>query len=250
MFPFPRRKKLSVVLFTSIFDTEKKFEEIIYKLGFIIRTLVIFRVSEVIWLDDLKNKKTIIRIIKDVGNYALTPPYGKKYIPIKRTLSKVGLIPPINIPSHVVSNDYVEGEIRKVVNSDTGVKIVNKKTKSVLVLDSLRKSHLTYDFYPYYDGYSIKFYDATYLNKIKDLENVIIASRSGKDPSLVADKILSIYEQNGLTLVIGPPKGGLLKMMETTSHMLVNFVPKQGVKDVRAEEALYGALSLLNYILR
>lgn len=43
MFPFPRRKKLSVVLFTSIFDTEKKLEEIIYKLGFIIRTLVIFR---------------------------------------------------------------------------------------------------------------------------------------------------------------------------------------------------------------
>lgn len=109
MFLYPRRKNLSVILFTSIFDTENSLSEITLKLSYIIRFLVDFRVSELWWVRDSK-RKGIEKIIRDLVEYALAPPYAKRYVPIRPTLKKVGLLEPINIPAHVVINGGAEGE--------------------------------------------------------------------------------------------------------------------------------------------
>ncbi|NON62162.1 hypothetical protein HLB03_05545, partial [Acidianus sp. DSM 29099] len=64
--------------------------------------------------------------------------------------------------------------------------------------------------------------------------------------NIIRDK----YEENGLTLLIGPPEGKVLERFGNNSHPLIlNFVPKQGVSNVRVEEALSASLSILNMIL-
>ena len=251
IFPFPRRRKLSVVLFLSIFEVENTLTEITIKLSNVLRALVEFRVSEVIWVYQSKDERKRWSVIKDITEYALTPPYLKRHIPIKRSLSKVGLLQPLNIPSHLLMQEFVEGEIRVNEKGDVGLAIEKSpKSKFVIVTDSLNRNLQPYPFYPYYSGFILKIlsYDKL-LEKFSKLDNVILASRSGVDLRSVEDEIRKKYEEKGIYLIIGPPKRGILRDFKEFNGLIVNFIPKQGVKDVRAEEALYASLSLLNFIL-
>lgn len=248
MFPYPRRKNLDVILFTSIFSTERTLTEITLKLSFIIRTLTIFRVSNLYFIDDLKDKK-VRKTVTDIINYALLPPYLKKEVPIKNTLKKVGILNPINIPSHLVSKEVIEGEYRVGKKGNFGFKAKERnkiKNECILVIDSLNSEFIPCNFYPYYTGFSTSFITEEELEKIK--EKVIFASRSGKDPLKYRNEIKELYEKNGIALVIGPPQGGLLKKFRNTDYVY-NFIPYQGVKDVRSEEALISSLTILNFIL-
>jgi predicted SPOUT superfamily RNA methylase MTH1 len=255
MFLYPRRKNLSVILFTSIFDTENSLSEITLKLSYIIRFLVDFRVSELWWVRDSK-RKGIEKIIRDLVEYALAPPYAKRYIPIRPTLKKVGLLEPVNIPAHVVINGGAEGEIRISVNGDIGLnkkkeKLCNKKY--CLIIDSESGEIVSYPFYPYYTGFKLHFIDKKQflmiLNDKIESSNILIGSRIGVNIQTISEKIKEIYESKGLRVVIGPPKEGLAKYLNSFNGFLINFLPKQGVKDVRAEEALMASLTLLNYFL-
>ncbi|BCU70636.1 putative RNA uridine N3 methyltransferase [Stygiolobus caldivivus] len=251
IFPFPRRKKLSVVLFLSIFDVESTLAEITIKLSNVLRALAEFRVSEVIWVYEFKEEKKKWNIVRDITEYALTPPYLKKYIPKKDSLSKAGLLQPLNIPSHIITPEFVEGEIRINRKGNIGL-AVNKvpKSKYAIVTDSLNKDVCSYPFYPYYSGFAYKVLSySKFLEKFSKIDNVILGSRSGVNLRTVEDKIKKTYEEKGIYLVIGPPKHGILKDFIEFNWLIVNFITKQGVKDVRAEEALYASLTLLNFIL-
>ena len=253
MFLYPRRKNLSVILFTSIFDIENSLSEITLKLSYIIRFLVDFRVSELWWVKDSK-RKGIEKIIRDLVSYALALPYAKKYIPIRPTLKKVGLLEPINIPPHVVINGGAEGEIRISVNGDIGLEKKEKLCKKYcLIVDSERGEIVNYPFYPYYTGFKLRFVDKkqflTILNDRIESSNILIGSRIGVNIQTVSEKIKEIYESKGIRIVIGPPKEGLAKYLHSFNGFLINFLPKQGVKDVRAEEALMASLTLLNNLL-
>lgn len=247
IFPFPRRKDLNVVLFTSIFSTEKTLTELTLKTSFIVRTLSIFRVSNLYLVDDLKEPK-IKKTITDIINYALLPPYLKKKVPLKTTLKKAGLINPVNIPSHIVEREAIEGEYRVGEKGEFG--LVNKiktKSKFILVINSNPLKVKPYKLFPYYNGFKIRFIGQ---DQIFSMKNLVIGSRSGKNPFDEINKIKELYEKYGLTLLIGPPQGGILKNMKIEKYEYIyNFVLNQGVKDVRAEEALLASLSVLNYIL-
>ncbi|GAA5420923.1 hypothetical protein Stok01_02891 [Sulfurisphaera tokodaii] len=246
MFPYPRRKELNVILFTSIFSTDKSLTEITLKMSFILRTLTIFRVSKLFWIDDLRNKY-IKRVIIDIINYALKPPYLKKEIKIRKTLSKVGLLNPINIPSHIVEKEAIEGEYRIGSKGFFGLESkINTKSNVILIVNSNPVRIKEYNFYPYYNGF--KFYFLNKNNILGKFENLLIASRSGKDPIKYSSEIKDMYEKKGITLIIGPPSGGLLKQLSDYIHVY-NFLPNQGVKDIRVEEALISSLSILNFIL-
>ncbi|WP_231112426.1 putative RNA uridine N3 methyltransferase [Stygiolobus azoricus] len=252
IFPYPRRKKLIVLLFISILDVESSLSEITIKLSYILRTLVEFRVSEVLWIYETEKERKEWRLIKEISDYALTPPYLKKYIPKRNSLSKVGLLQPLNIPSHQVSSEFIEGEIRMGKKGDFGLRCLYDYLDSdyVVVSDSLAKKVKPYPFYPYYKGFTSRLISyQQMLEKVTHSDNVIIASRSGANLSQVEDKIREVYEENGLYLVIGPPKHGVLRDLHDFKGFIVNFIPKQGVKDVRAEEALHASLALLNFIL-
>ncbi|BFH73489.1 putative RNA uridine N3 methyltransferase [Sulfurisphaera javensis] len=246
IFPYPRRKDLNIILFTSIFSTEKSLAEITIKLSYIIRILAIFRVSNLYWISDYKNKK-IIDIISDIIDYALLPPYLKKEIPIKKNLKKVGLLNPINIPSHIVSKEPIEGEYRLGKKGIFGLKNKLKTNARIILITNTKPLQVKeYTFYPYYLGFKMHFID---YEKLRDFNNLIIASRSGKNPLEFANEIRSLYEREGISLLIGPPQGGLLKKEVKSFEHIYNFIPNQGVKDIRAEEALVSSLSILNFIL-
>lgn len=134
MMPFPRRKPLEVVLFLSTFSQESSLLEITMKLGTILRYVNIFRVSELTWIVD---RSEFLDIVREITDYAQEVPYLKKFISLKKNLKYVGLLPPMNVPSHVVSKQAVEGEIRKVKDGEAGLgKKVRKRGGYVLVTDS------------------------------------------------------------------------------------------------------------------
>jgi predicted SPOUT superfamily RNA methylase MTH1 len=112
--------------------------------------------------------------------------------------------------------------------------------------DSIKGSFIQYPMI-YYDGFKIH---KIRFEKILEKNNLIIGSRNGKNPLKYKEEIISMYEEKGLTLLIGPPEGMLLKKLgEKFLEKSYNFIIKQGVSDVRAEEAIISSLSLLNAIL-
>lgn len=86
-----------------------------FKIGMIARACAIFRVEEIVIYRDPKLNES--KFIKDVLEYAETPQYLRKYIPIKRYLRYVGVLPPLKIPSHK-SKRLKVGEIREGVIVD------------------------------------------------------------------------------------------------------------------------------------
>lgn len=247
IFPYSRRKDLNVILFLSIFSTERSLSEITLKVSFITRVLTIFRVTNLYWIKDINNRK-LEKIISDITNYALQPPYLKKDIPLKKSLSKAGLLNPINIPSHIVAKEPIEGEYRIGKKGIFGLKDrIQTKSKIILITDSNTLKFREYNIYPYYNGF--KFYFLK-IDNLKKFDNLIIGSRSGKDPLAEKNEIKKLYESKGISLLIGPPEGKVLKEFDIQhNEHIYNFIPHQGVKDIRAEEALLSSLSVLNFIL-
>lgn len=247
MFPFPRRKELNLAIYSSFF-LEKTANEQIFYIALLFRTLIVFRVSK-LYLVNANNR--LYSKLKKLAKYALSPPYLKREIPLDKDLSKVGLLPPMNMQSHIVHKFLVEGEIRIGKKGNFGIKeleIPYAKFDSILITDSINRKFIKYPKI-YYNGFTV--HKITLQDLLKK-ENLIIGSRSGKDPFKYKSEIQEIYDKMGLTLLIGPPEGNLLRSIkcERCIKFAYNFVPKQGVSDVRVEEAIISALSILNFILQ
>lgn len=247
MYPFPRRKELNLVIYPSFFN-DKPWNERIFYISLLFRALIAFRVSK---LYIVNPEKKLYLFIKKIANYALSPPYLKKEIPIDRDLRKVGLLPPMNISFHNVHKFLVEGEIRMGRKGNFGVKGIKPKnitSDTILIVDSVNGKYIEYPRI-YYNGFSVH---KITLEKLLKKENLIIGSRSGKDPLKHKSEIKDMYDKLGVTLLIGPPEGRLLQSIKDKSYLFrsYNFIPKQGVSDVRVEEAIFSALSILNFILQ
>ncbi|AOL15773.1 hypothetical protein BFU36_02460 [Sulfolobus sp. A20] len=247
MYLFPRAKPLNVILFLSLFDIENSMLEITSKLSFILRVTCTFRVNEIFWVKDSRHNEKMMEIVDDVSKYLLAPPYLKKYIPFKSTLRKVGLLSPLNVPSHNVKKTLVEGELRLGRKGDFGFnRKIKTKSKVILVLDSIKFNFIPY-INIYYDGIRMKFIE---FDDIFKFDNIIVASRSGKNPLESMHEIKELYNNRGLTLLIGPPHGRVLnKLGEKYINSSYNFAINQGVMDIRTEEALAYSLSILNLML-
>lgn len=113
----------------------------------------------------------------------------------------------------------------------------------MLVVNSEKCKALRYTS-PFYEGPSIETISELDLGKIN---NVVIASRSGLDPLESIGTLRSMYQSHGITLLIGPPSGGIKSLFK--AYPSFNFIRKQGVSDVRSKEALIASLTVLNFIL-
>ncbi|MFP3399147.1 putative RNA uridine N3 methyltransferase [Acidianus sp.] len=244
MFPFKRRKELNIAFFSSMFSIERNLTEKTLKASLLFRFFIEYRITNVYVICSSDKEYDLLR---EISKYALTPPYLKKYIPISPNLRKAGLLPPMNLPSHLVHRFPVEGEIRLGRNQDFGLHQKIRTTyRSIMFTDSIKGSFIQYPMI-YYDGFKIH---KIRFEKILEKNNLIIGSRNGKNPLKYKEEIISMYEEKGLTLLIGPPEGMLLKKLgEKFLEKSYNFIIKQGVSDVRAEEAIISSLSLLNAIL-
>ena len=248
---------VSIAIPSSSLINEKDEKIKTYKVGMIARAASIFRVRTIyIYRDPILDESDLI---KDILEYLETPQYlRKEIIPIKKSLKYVGLLPPLQIPSHkpktLKINEVREGVVRRCTDGhawvDIGVKplaslkgeykrgarvTVRVCSKNPLVVEEAEP--------PDYWGYSVKKVE---LKDILSKENVVITSKRCKTPS-----IEDIRQSVDTILVFGNPKDGVFEIakrlgIQIKSKKCWNTVPMQGSKTVRLEEAIFATLAVIN----
>ncbi|MCG3107777.1 hypothetical protein L3N51_00042 [Metallosphaera sp. J1] len=241
MFPFPRAHPLNVIIYPEMFTLKNNFTVFTLEVSDVIRAMVEFRVTKLYLVR--RGNDSILTKIRKLMIYSMKPPYLKRNLKMDSDLSKVGLLQPVNTPYHAVSSVPVEGEIRVVEKGNTGLEGCKGEDGIVLVVDSKECRTIGY-FSPFYEGPSLEVIPEGDIGK---MNNVILASRSGHDPLEHIGDLKSMYQRRGLTLLVGPPVGGIMSLFGDIPAF--NFIHKQGVSDVRSKEALIGSLAILNSIL-
>lgn len=241
------------------------------------RAAAIFRVSEVALFLDKDSDVNDLRVLTDILNYLLTPPFLRKVlVPVKKTLKYAGLLPPLQIPGHAVAselrvNEYRDGVVVRHVERNTLIYAGLQKLVRVPRVDLPPGSRVVVRVIsedgegviedpPCYWGFNV-----TTFNGLRDLlrshkQSVKIAtSRLGKlitengVEGLLAAKLRS---SEAILVIFGGPRKGLYEIaadegmeLDSVVDLVVNFIPNQGVKTVRTEEAIYAVLSQLNTLM-
>ncbi|MDX1612075.1 MAG: putative RNA uridine N3 methyltransferase, partial [Candidatus Thermoplasmatota archaeon] len=82
-----------------------------YKVGMVGRAAAIFSVDEIIVYEDPAHKDA--RTVKRILQYQGTAPYlRKRLFPISEELTHVGVLPPLNLPLHLVDRRPEVGDVR------------------------------------------------------------------------------------------------------------------------------------------
>lgn len=230
-----------------------------YKIGLVGRAAAIFGVDEVVVYEDPAHKQG--RQVSRVLEYQATAPYlRKKLFPLSDDLRHVGVLPPLNLPGHLVPAWVDTGQVR--MGTMAG-KRVDVGLEELADLD-LEEDHkppepgeqfpvkvtaaradrvLVTPYAPDPDeflGYTV--HRAPSLSTaVQQAGPVLGTSREGEplDPSHVTD---------GLALVFGTPEKGLEALLGEPSFPLVNTIPGQHTRSVRVEEAVLVSLGRLNGI--
>lgn len=274
--------RLTIAIPQSLFSETPHIREKTMRLGFISRCFSIFKVDEIIIYRDRSGYFDNALFLSKILNYLNTAPYLRKIIyPLTKDLKYVGILPPLCISHHLVSNDSVqENEIREgVILSYKGnkavieiglrkpiimemseklpirkkllfkVKFINNKPKLELVSKNELKN---------YYGYSVKITNSSLpqmLSKFKGLR--IATSRHGISITKMYTNLLNdLNSIDSILLAFGSHFEGLYEIclregvnLDTVVDYVINFVPDQGTQTIRTEEALYITLSILNLVI-
>jgi len=267
--PIKPRPKRIVAIPSTLFASENlKLKTI--KVGFLARALAIFRVEEVVIYVD-KGERVNAELIADILRYIETPQYLRKVlIPLKPKLKYVGLIPPLRTPHHPTRDEKVEfreGVVvfsrRGRVKADVGLKepviVQGHERMGKRVTVKLRPSPaiVPKSVVPYYWGYSVRIESSlSSLLKRTNADLRIATSRCGDNVVKVWDRLKDDLKRADRVLVVfGAPDRGLFEMCEEEGldiheffNYILNFIPDQGTRTVRTEEALYATLAILNIL--
>jgi len=256
------------------------------KVGFMARALAIFRVEQlIIYRDETENIDERILLGK-LFNYLACPQYLRKSVfPLDPSLKYVGLLPPLNTPNHPTEKSirdlpevcYREGlvvgkmggryladvgvevplafqSLKRLRKGDRVVLRIVKKGDGVVEAKEVERHEV-----PHYFGFVV---DVTNLN-LKGLISsfkrdalVIATSKYGRELRKEVQNLLNLMKRyDKLLLIFGSPFRGLYEIakkegfdLDDEVHMTLNFVPEQGTKTVRLEEALYSTLAIINFL--
>ena len=277
-------KEINLVLVSSILENCNNLMEKTIKIGQIARNAAIFKVNK-IYLIKTKNKiDNNSKLIKKIFRYINTPQYlRKKRFSIEKDLKFVGMLPPLATYLHHLTKyekDLIDGEVREGIilkesnnlyKIDIGIeKPITvkgyygkyKNSSSVYVKIRKEKGKLSYIFSSIeeinqYLGFKTSIIGLPeLLNNFKD-GLLLGTSRRGEniyDISLRLRKDLK--ENNKIYLFFGSAKLDIFKLFKqfniTTKKSLsyiINFLPDQGVRTIRTEEAIPIVLTSLKQIL-
>lgn len=274
-----RRCKLSVALAASYTLTEPSLLLKTVKIGVLGRLLSVFRVNNVVFFIDRADAWREASLAKRILEYMVTAPYLRRYIypPNVPDLRYVGVLPPLQLPTHGVRGPR-EGEVREalvlrpvrqgvVVEAGLGKPLLvrtNKKYRRgqrVLVrIDSLSPLSVTLvQRADVYSGFSVHIEESLtrLLRKYRSKYYIIATSRKGSaiDMENLREKSDTICSRGAL-IVFGSPSEGLFELAEREGQRLaslvdevVNTIPGQGTLTVRVEEAIAATLAILNLFL-
>ncbi len=274
-----RRCKLGVALAASYTLTEPSLLLKTIKIGVLGRLLAVFRVENVVFFIDRADAWKEASLAKQILEYMVTAPYLRRYIypPDVPDLRYVGVLPPLQLPTHGVGGPR-EGEVREalvlrpvrqgvVVEAGLGKPVLvrtNKKYRRgqrVLVrVESLSPISVTLlQKADVYSGFTVHIEESLtrLLRKYRNKYYVIATSRKGNtiDVENLSARSNSLCNK-GVLVVFGSPSEGLFELAEREGQRLtslvdevMNTIPGQGTLTVRVEEAVAASLAILNLFL-
>lgn len=283
MYP-PRRKTLiTVALPASTTADVPHLREKTFKLGFIGRTLAIFRVDKVLIYRDRPQNQDF-RVMKKVLEYMVIPQYLRKTV-FKFTpeLRYVGILPPLRTPNHPTrkfSRQLFDGEIREglVLKSsrkgsfvDVGIEkpvFVEEEVEAKRIVNlrlyrvngEIRGKIVSLDEIPYYWGFKVEVskQGLSEVVKRKEFDLKISTSRYGKPIEDAVDKLKERWLSSKNVLVaFGSPTEGIKEILakenlkpEDVFDFNLNTIKNQGTETVRVEEALEATLAIFNFLFK
>ncbi|MGC8593063.1 MAG: putative RNA uridine N3 methyltransferase [Nitrososphaeria archaeon] len=244
------------------------------KVGLIARAAVIFGVEEFnIYHDDLHGSHEDLELFYSLLQYLLTPPYLRKAaMPLKEEFKYVGMLPPLNIPSHIISKNedlrfgyvlvkgekfYVETGLEEPIELKSRENIAKGNIIPIKLYKEKGKVYAIKHPFPDYSGFEIvKFYNVKQaLDKAMDSNGAIIfTSREGKPISSEWENLKKEFkEKRRYEIFFGSPKRGLEEILEDKYKNIgywLNMIEGQKVRTVRTEEAMFICLGQLNTLIR
>ncbi len=254
------------------------------KTWLIARSSAIFRVDNIYFYNSRRSgecnrEASFVRLLLE---YFRTPPYlRKKVYPLKKELRYAGLAPPLQIPTHLASSTPVKGEVRegivvrstkKTIIVDVGLPSlieIEKDTKyrkgervflEVTGVDPVSFRIISYKKKPVYLGYNVKIVGDlpkfVHSEREKGRTYFIGTSRMGRPAWRNVGSIVDgVIEESNVYVVFGEPYRGLYEIgkemgfdPDSLFDDVYNFIPGQGTKSVRIEEALFVVLQTIRFL--
>jgi predicted SPOUT superfamily RNA methylase MTH1 len=280
------RLKVAVALPSTALAEANSLLEKTIKVGFMARALAIYKVEQLVIYRDETEKIDERALLGKLFNYLACPQYlRKKVFPLDPNLRYVGLLPPLNTPNHPIEKSvkdlpkvcYREGLVvdkaaeryladvgigaslafqssRKLKRGDRVILRIVKRGDEIIEVREVKRDEV-----PHYFGFVVDVTDLNLKGLISSFKRdalIIATSRYGREVHRELQNLLELMRKyNKLLLIFGSPFRGLYDIarregfdLDDEVHMTLNFVPSQGTKTVRIEEALYSTLAIINLL--
>lgn len=279
--PLAAKPSIHVLIPSSYAEDAPHLREKTLRIGFLFRAVNIFKVSHMIIYDEEPSTQSEnAEFIKKLCVYMSTPPYLRRRLyKLSPELRFVGLLPPLNIPTHPPSPQPPSDgwELREaLVERRGGLTVLHAGLKKPLITETplkhgsivtvlIRQQGKGIKFrikrrekLPYYLGAKVSIHRGPLFNLVKRYNYSIATDKDGvniQDISATLRQRLKVLD-GSVCVAFGSYKRGLGEIAELQGTRLdelfnicVNFIPQQGVRSVRTEEAVYAVLSLVNYFI-
>lgn len=228
-----------------------------YQVGLVGRAAAIFGVDEIVVYEDPAHQHG--RQVSRILQYQSTAPYLRKQLfPLSDDLRHVGVLPPLNLPAHVVPSWVDVGQVRfgtlagKRVNIgleepadlelEEGQEPPEPGTQFPVEVTAARADRvLVTPYEPGPDeflGYTVR-RTPNLHTALNGVTPVLGTSREG-------EPLTRAHLEADLALVFGTPEKGLLEILDEPEFPLVNTIPGQHTRSVRVEEAILATLGQVN----
>ncbi len=250
-----------IILPSSILEVELTLEMRTLLVSRIARILGAFQVDELLVYKSSKHR--LFEEFCSIMEYLLTPPYLKKYVPKKKTLSKIGIAYPFNIAIHVVEKNPDRDPIRLglIASKKKGKILVDVGIGAPLLLESNNREYSRGDIvlvdlekksildsHNYYVGFRVKCFNT--MNRLlhyvegRRKEGYALIGTSVKGSDYRECRACDKYKR---IIFYGDPRRGVDEMYKGVSFDdVINILTGQGTVTLRTEEALCISLSRLH----
>lgn len=273
--------KIFLVLPSSLLEDCSDINSKTIKVGLIARAAAVFKVSNIIiYSTGEKGFNDNANFLKTLFEYIDCPQYLRKTLfPLREDLRASGLLPPLEAPHHkrfIEIGKIKSGELRQgvVVRRDNKVCYVdvgldrlvpvydcelpfNKRLNIQIVKGQGEVSGMVVNEPDYYWGFktaALKNDLGGALRKLS-VDLVIGTSKYGGSIIELFDKVNSEFKsKKSVAIVFGAPRSGIYDIVKDKFRVhelfdyVIDFVPDQGTRTVRTEEAIYSALSIINLL--
>lgn len=229
-----------------------------FAIGTIGRAAAIFGVDEIVVYEDEAERAG--RRVSRILDYQATAPYlRKRLFPISEELEHVGVLPPLNLPLHLVPSFVEEDQLR--MGAMTGKRVdIGLEEQAELDLEGGEDPPEPGQQFPVKvtaarsDRVQVRPVDPDeYASfSVRRTPNLSTALEGGS-PLLGTSREGEPFDEEDhlfdedCTLVFGTPERGIREILDReVKFPLVNTIPDQHTRSVRVEEALMASLAIIN----